>query len=87
MQNLNPKERIGLRKLRKRVNDGEIVILEADKGNRFVVSSMDSFERQGDVHVVKDRKISQEEKEQTQARMNPCSQRPRQSVQSRQELG
>ena len=46
------------------------MIVQADKGNRFVVSTLESFERQGDVHTLKDRKITQDEKEQTQSRMN-----------------
>ena len=40
---------------------------------QYAMSSMDSYERQGDAHTVLDRKITQEEVELTQARMNNVS--------------
>ena len=46
--NLTTAERIGLRSLKKRIKGGEIVVLPADKGNRLVVSSLDSYSRQGE---------------------------------------
>ena len=73
VNNLNDKERVGLNKLRKRVKEGEITILKADKGNRFVVSSLESFERQGDAHTECDRKCRPGEKEQIQTRLNNLS--------------
>ena len=71
--NLTADERIGLIKLQKRVKDGELVIIRSDKGNRFTVSSLESYERQGDVHTLKDRKISLAELDQIQIRMNCLS--------------
>ena len=71
--NLNASERVGLNKLKKRVKAGVINILKSDKGNRFVVSSTASFERQGDLHTLKDRMIGQGETEQIQTRMNNLS--------------
>ena len=47
VHNLNTSERVGLNSLKKRVREGDIVVLPADKGNRLVVSSLDSFSRQG----------------------------------------
>ena len=47
-------------------------ILQADKGNKFVVSSHESYERQGDKHTMMDRKVEEGEKEQVQSRMNLC---------------
>ena len=71
--NLAARERIGLTKLTKRVRAGEIVVLEADKGSHFVVSGVDSYERQGDVHTTLDTKVTQQEAEVTQARLNDIS--------------
>ena len=72
--NLDSSERIGLAKLKKRVQAGEIVVIPADKGSQFTVSPQESFSRQGDSHTEKDRKIDDKELEQVQARMNSLSQ-------------
>ena len=71
--NLTTKERRGLRKLQKRIGAGEITVLQSDKGNMFVVSSNESYICQGDSHTVGDRKVTEDEKEQTQTRMNCIS--------------
>ena len=73
VSNLTPQERIGMNKLCKRAKTGEIIILQADKGNKCVVSSQESYERQGDVHTRMDRKVAKNEQEQVQARMNCVS--------------
>ena len=48
-------------------------MLPSDKGNRLTVSTTESFARQGDGHTVCDRKISTQELEQTQTRLNNLS--------------
>ena len=68
--NLTATERIGLSKLKKRIKAGEIIVIKSDKGNRFTVSSIESYERQGDQHTAADRKVSEEELRRIQARMN-----------------
>ena len=73
VNNLTPQEQIGMNKLCKRAKAGEIIILQADKGNKFVVSSQESYERQGDTHTKMDRKIEKNEHEQVQSRMNCVS--------------
>ena len=60
----------GLTKLSRRVREGEIVIMEADKGRELCVSSMESYERQGAVHTAKDHIISREEAEAIQKHCN-----------------
>ena len=47
VNNLTAHQCIGLRKLKKRVSQGEIVIIESDKGKRLTASSIESYERQG----------------------------------------
>ena len=71
--NLTAQERIGLSKLKKQVKAGEITILPADKGNRFTVSSQDSYCRQGDTHTLNDRKVTKQEVQTIQTRMNTLS--------------
>ena len=74
MFNLTTSEKTRLTKIRKRVRAGELIVLKSDKGNRFTVSSVESYERQGDQHTMKDRNITEEEQENSQARMNVLSQ-------------
>ena len=71
--NLDTSERVGLSKLKKRVQAGEIVVLPADKGSQFTVSSQESYTRQGDTHTLLDRKIKDSELGLFQARMNSLS--------------
>ena len=68
--NLTAGERIGLLKLKKRIKAGEITVLQSDKRNIFVVSSVYIYQRQGDIHTRQDRRVQPGKKEQTQARMN-----------------
>ena len=71
--NMTQTQRIGMKKLAKRIKAGEICVLPADKGNRLTVSSLQSFERQGDSHTINDRKVTRQELESTQTRMNNLS--------------
>ena len=68
--NLSNSERTGLIKLKKRIKSGEIVVLRSDKGNRFTVSSVSSYEKQGDCHTKHDKKITRRDLEAIQTRMN-----------------
>ena len=70
VHNLSNTERIGLKKLQKRIKEGEIIVLRSDKGNRFTVSSVDSFERQGDQHTTEDTKVNKQDLAQIQGRIN-----------------
>ena len=55
---LTPQEAAGLKSLQKRVKDGEIVLQSSDKGKKLTVSSMESYRRQGMVHVGKDKEVT-----------------------------
>ena len=61
--NLTPTQRRGLKKLQKRVADGEIVVIPTDKSGRMVVMSLEDYERAGEVHTSKDREVSMEHAE------------------------
>ena len=71
--NMDTAGRVGLSKLKKRVQAGDIVVIPADKGSQFTVSSQESFARQGDSHTSKDRRIDSNQLNQVQARMNALS--------------
>ena len=55
--NLTESERRGLKKLKKRAEDGDIVIGTTDKSGKLCVSSMESYIRQGRKHVGDDREV------------------------------
>ena len=48
--NLTSQQLIGMRKIKKIIYQGEIVIVESDKGKRLTASSLASYERQGMKH-------------------------------------
>ena len=48
-------------KLKKRVADGEIIIMMTDKTGRFSVSDVESYMEMGRVHVCQDKEIGDDE--------------------------
>ena len=61
--NLTSAQRRGLKKLKKRVADGELVCIPTDKSGRMIVMSLEDYEKAGEVHTSKDRQISMQEAE------------------------
>ena len=59
--NLTKSERRGLRKLKKRVDAGEIVIVQSDKSNRLCVMSVEAYRMMGTPHIQNDPEASWEE--------------------------
>ena len=55
--NLNVRERKGLESLRKRVQEGELVIAQTDKSSRFSVLSREQYIKSGTKHTSKDTEI------------------------------
>ena len=49
--NLTPGERRGLKSLKKRVNEGEIIVCQTDKSGRFCVLTRDQYLEAGQAHV------------------------------------
>ena len=58
--NLTENEERGLKKLKKRVKAGEIVIVRTDKSSRFSIMSLKEYERAGNVHTNKDTEVNLE---------------------------
>ena len=56
--NLTPAEAKGLKSLKKRVKEGQIVVVKTDKSGRFSVMSMQEYERAGLVHTAKDTEVT-----------------------------
>ena len=61
IQSLSRRAQKGLKSLKKRIRDGELVVMETDKSNRFCVTDINTYRIMGEVHTGKDRKITREE--------------------------
>ena len=67
---LTEQQKRGLKKLSKRIKDGEIVVTKTDKSGRFFVSMMEDYREKGMVHVGRDREISRKEVKEIERRLN-----------------
>ena len=68
--NLNEAERRGLKSLKKRVNNSEIVIVPTDKSGRFAVMSLTTYELAGQAHTNKDEVVPFSIVKSTQTELN-----------------
>ena len=59
--NLSKLELLGMKSLQKRVKNGELIVTETDKSNRFCVLKSSQYYEAGQKHVVKDQKESHEQ--------------------------
>ena len=58
--NLTFSQRNGLRKLRKRIKDGEFVVMLTDKSGKLAISDVESYIEMGSVHTSKDTEVGDE---------------------------
>ena len=63
-------EKRGLKSLKKRVADGDIVICQTDKSGKFCVLTREQYLEAGKVHVDKDRKVDLEEQKEIERAVN-----------------
>jgi hypothetical protein len=68
--NLSKDEQLGLKRLRKRVADGSIVVLPTDKSGRFALMSMNTYIKAGMVHIKDDDEVGIEERRANQRVVN-----------------
>ena len=68
--NLTASEARGLKSLKKRVSDQELIICQTDKSSKFCVLTREQYLRAGHKHTSKDRKITREEHEEIQRCLN-----------------
>ena len=54
MLNLTQKEKNGMKSLKKRIKDGEIVVTSTDKSSRFAVITKEQYLESGYTHTSKD---------------------------------
>ena len=70
MDNLTAGEKRGLKSLKKKVKDGNLLICQTDKSGRFCVMDKEQYRMAGHEHTAKDRKISAEEHGEIQRAVN-----------------
>ena len=58
--NLTPEEARGLKKLKKRVKEGELVVVKSHKSGKFAIMSMEEYKRAREVHTVNDTEVTVE---------------------------
>ena len=68
--NLNEAERRGLKSLRKRVSNSEIIVVPTDKSGRFAIMSLATYEKAGQAHTSKDEVVEFSEIKSTQVELN-----------------
>ena len=56
VQNLSKGAQRGIKSLKKRIREGNLVVLETDKSNRFCVTDINKYRSMGEVHTRKDKK-------------------------------
>ena len=70
MINLTPSQSRGLKSIKKRVADGELVILPTDKSGRLSVMTRDTYKKAGLAHTLRDREASWQEVKESQRELN-----------------
>jgi hypothetical protein len=58
---MTEKQLRGLKSLRKRIQEGELVVLKTDKSGKLCVATREEYIKLGQVHASKDKKISMKE--------------------------
>ena len=59
--NLTGEEEEGIKSLRKRIDEEDLIIMKTDKSGKFAVTNREKYERLGEAHTGKDRKIGDDE--------------------------
>ena len=70
MSNLTKSQEQGLRKLRKRIQNEELIVCPTDKSGNMAITSREAYLRMGDDHVRKDMEIGDAECDRIQAELN-----------------
>ena len=68
--NLTKNDKTGLKFLRKRIKEREVVIKETDKSHKFCVNSWENYIEQGKGHIKNDREVSRVQVERMERRLN-----------------
>ena len=69
-RNLSKKEKKGLKKLKQRIKDGEIIVLKTDKSGKLTVINREEYLKLGRDMIKEDKRIKREELRITEKRIN-----------------
>ena len=70
VSNLSKSQKNGLLSIRKRVKDGEIVIIPTDKSGNLAIMTRDSYLKAGLKHTIKDREVGWDQLKEPQKELN-----------------
>ena len=59
--NLTPEQNRGLKLIKKRIKEGEYLVLKSDKSNKFVILSREAYIQMGMKHVTEDKELTNSE--------------------------
>ena len=68
--NLSKAQGRGLKKLKKRLKDGDLVIFMTDKSGKFAITDLVNYSKMGEVHTSKDIEVDAVEAKKTERRLN-----------------
>ena len=68
--NLTSAQKRGIASLKKRIKDGELIVMVTDKSGKLAVVSMEMYLEMGKVHTKNDKRVSEEKAEEIQRRTN-----------------
>ena len=68
--NLSPSQSNGIKKLKKRISEGELIVCLTDKSGRLAVMPTELYHSCGNVHTEKDEEVDDETVELTQKLLN-----------------
>ena len=68
--NLTPAQERGLRKLRKRIKDGNLMVILTDKSGKLAVTTVENYIKMGEVHVKKDTEVDDDKAKEIQRKTN-----------------
>merc|ERR1712105_451297 len=61
VSNLDEDEEKGLKMLKKRIKNGELIVMKTDKSNKFAVTSVDNYLKMGQAQIKNDKEINRQE--------------------------
>jgi hypothetical protein len=68
--NLQEDEQEGLKSLKRRIKEGEILVMKTDKSSKLAVTTRDEYVKMGEVHTRKDKPVKREEIREIEKNLN-----------------
>ena len=73
MKNLTEKQKRGIKSLKRKQKEGEIVIFQTDKSGKLAADTPDNYTEAARPHIEKDMIVTQKEYEDVEKLINACS--------------